>query len=366
MVISGGGTGGHIYPALAVASALRAAPGNAAPVEVFYLHGPARIDAEVLAYAGLPHRRLDVGPIRGTAPHRLALNSARLVRAVFQAGAAMRSFRPHVVLATGGYVSAPTVLAAALRRVPVVLYLPDATPGVAIRAFAPLARRIALSFPITKRYFRGSKAIVTGYPVRPEFLQVQRTEAKESFGLGDDLPVLMVMGGSTGAHSLNRAVSDALEPLLHHAQVIHLCGELDEQRLREQRTRLDESIRPRYHLFRYLHRGVAEAMATSDLIVCRAGASALAELPILRLPAVVVPHPFGHQDANADFLVEHGAAVKLLDRDLPGGMILPAVLPLLEDHARREAMATAMARLARPEAADNIASLVRSVARRRR
>jgi UDP-N-acetylglucosamine--N-acetylmuramyl-(pentapeptide) pyrophosphoryl-undecaprenol N-acetylglucosamine transferase len=331
---------------------------------VLYLHGPGRIDQEVMAHAGLPHQKLDVGPIRGMAPHRLALNFLRLGRATLQAAGAMAGFRPHALLATGGYVSAPAILAARTRGVPVVFYLPDASPGLAIRALAPCARRIALSFPLSKRHFSGGKAIVTGYPVRPEFLQADRLRGRRAYGLVADWPVVMVMGGSTGAHSLNQAISEALEPLLHHAELIHLCGDLDEHRLREQRAALDPAIRPRYHLFRYLHRGVADAMAASDLIVCRAGASILAELPIVRLPAVLVPHPFGHQNDNADFLAQQGGAVKVPDNELPEGMLLPAVLSLLQDRSRLGQMAEAMGRLARPEAADNIAALVRSVARR--
>lgn len=356
---------------MAVAHALQAGRPSAAgagaerPVQILYLHGPSRIDAEVLAYAGVAHRRLDAAPMRGAAPHRLVINTMHFLRATGQAMRAMAGFRTHALLATGGYVSAPSMLAAQLLGIPVVLYLPDAAPGLAVRLFAPLARRIALSFPDAKRHFKGARAIVTGYPVRPEFLTVSREAARKTFDLRDDLPVLMVMGGSTGAHSLNLAVSEALEPLLNHAQVIHLCGDLDEQQLRQQRGALDPAIRTRYHLFRYLHRGVAEAMAASDLIVCRSGASVLAELPLLRLPGVLVPHPFGHQDANADFLVRHEAALKVPDDELAQGGLLPAVLPLLADRSRLERMAEAMGRLARPEAADNIAALVRSVARRK-
>jgi UDP-N-acetylglucosamine--N-acetylmuramyl-(pentapeptide) pyrophosphoryl-undecaprenol N-acetylglucosamine transferase len=275
----------------------------------------------------------------------------------------MLGFRADAVLATGGYVSAPTLLAAALSRVPVVLYLPDASPGMAVRVFAPLARRIALSFPTARRYFKASKTVVTGYPARPEFLHANRATARKAFDLTADLPVVMVMGGSTGAHSINEAVSEGLEPLLHHAQIIHLSGEMDEQRLRAQRAALDPAIRPRYHLFRYLHRGVADAMAASDLVVCRAGASVLAELPLLRLPGILIPHPYGHQDANADFLVAEGAAVKIADRELSEGALIPAILGLLQNPDERQAMAVEMGRLARPQAADNIASLIRAVAR---
>jgi UDP-N-acetylglucosamine--N-acetylmuramyl-(pentapeptide) pyrophosphoryl-undecaprenol N-acetylglucosamine transferase len=290
------------------------------------------------------------------------------MRATGQAAGALSRFKADVVMATGGYVSAPAVLAARLTGVPLVLYLPDASPGLAVRALAPLATRVALSFPVTKQYFKGSKSIVTGYPVRPEFLEADKERARTAFALRDDLPVVMVMGGSQGAQSLNLAVSDALEPLLHHTQLVHLCGESDEQLLRAQRARLDADLRQRYHLFRYLHRGVADAMAASDLMVCRAGASTLAELPILGLPAVLVPGTFagGHQEKNADFLVDEGGAIKLADTRLSQGALLPAILSLLEDQPRLEQMAAEMRRLARPEAARNIASLLRSTARRRR
>jgi UDP-N-acetylglucosamine--N-acetylmuramyl-(pentapeptide) pyrophosphoryl-undecaprenol N-acetylglucosamine transferase len=374
VVVSGGGTGGHIYPALAVASALQCRPTEAphrpsvanGGAQVLYLHGPGRIDEEVLAHSGLERRRLDVGPIRGTGPVRLTVNTARLIRATLQAAAAIGTFRANVVMATGGYVSVPAILGARMRGVPVVLYLPDASPGLAVRMLAPLARRIALSFPLSRRYFPSRKAIVTGYPVRPEFLTADREHARRSFDLTDEVPVVMVMGGSSGAHSINLAVSEGLEPLIHHAQVIHLCGDLDEQRLRGQRAALDPAIRSRYHLYRYLHRGVSDAMAASDLIVCRAGASVMAELPIMRLPAVLVPHPFARirQDENADFLVQQGGAAKIPDNDLPSGALLATVLSLLADRAQLEKMAAAMGRLARPEAASNIAALVRSVAKR--
>lgn len=370
VVVAGGGTAGHIYPALAVAHALRSPdPGigeSGTGAAILYLHGPSRRDEEVMAHAGIDHRRLNIGPIRGMAPHRVIGNVARLAYATGQAAAAIRGFQADAVFATGGYVSAPAVIAARLLGVPVVLYLPDAAPGLAVRILSPFARRIALSFPLTRKHFKTSRAIVTGYPVRPEFLEATRDAARRAFDLNDTLPVIIVMGGSTGAHSLNLGVSDALEPLLHHAQLIHLCGDLDEHMLREQRGKLDPELRQRYHLFRYLHRGVADAMAASDLAVCRAGASALAELPILGLPAILVPGTFagGHQEANADVLVEEGAAIKLPDAELQRGALLTTVLSLLSDRERLEMMAAEMRRLARPEAAHNIASLVRSVARR--
>ena len=339
---------------------------RAVPLELLYLHGPSRIDAEVLAHAGIVHRRLDAAPIVGTSPFRLAGNVLRLLRASGQAWREMGAFRPHAVLATGGYVSAPAMLAARLRGSRWCSTCRTPSPGWRCAPSPPWPGASPSPSPSPCATSSPARPSSPGIPCAPSSCRPTGPRGGALFDLADDLPVVMVMGGSTGAHSLNLTVSDALEPLLHHAQVIHLCGVQDEQLLRQQRGGLDPALRQRYRLFRYLHQGVPEAMAASDLIVCRAGASALAELPLLRLPAVLVPHPYGHQDANAAFLVEHGGAVSLPDAALGQGDLLGLVLDLLEDDKRRAEMAEAMGRLARPQAADNIAALVLAVARRKR
>ncbi len=387
VVVGGGGTAGHIYPALAVADVLRredsalwpnakplaeetistgATRGNAA----LFLHGPSRIDTEVFAHAGVAHQSLSMSQLRGVSAPRLAMGGVRLIRAITQASRAMGVFHPDACLVTGGYVSAPVVIAARLRRIPVVVFLPDVVPGMAIKTIAPLASRIAVSFPNTRDHWKHSRLVVTGYPVRPEFHNASRQRGRDAFKISSDRNVVMVMGGSSGARSINFAIADMLEPLLHHADVIHLCGEPDEPRLRSIRSGLGEQLRTRYHLFRYLHRGIADALAASDLVVCRAGASTLAELPMIGIPSILVPGSFagGHQAHNASVLTECGAAITISDEALIGASpsdpsaLWPTIQSLLQDTSRLQSMRDASQLLARPEAADNIVSLLRSVA----
>ena len=387
VVVGGGGTAGHIYPALAVADVLRredsalwpnakplaeetistrATRGNAA----LFLHGSSRIDTEVFAHAGVAHQSLSMSQLRGVSAPRLAMGGVRLIRAITQASRAMGVFHPDACLVTGGYVSAPVVIAARLRRIPVVVFLPDVVPGMAIKTIAPLASRIAVSFPNTRDHWKHSRLVVTGYPVRPEFHNASRQRGRDAFKISSDRNVVMVMGGSSGARSINFAIADMLEPLLHHADVIHLCGEPDEPRLRSIRSGLGEQLRTRYHLFRYLHRGIADALAASDLVVCRAGASTLAELPMIGVPSILVPGSFagGHQAHNASVLTERGAAITISDEALIGASpsdpsaLWPTIQGLLQDPSRLQSMRDASQLLARPEAADNIVSLLRSVA----
>ncbi|MSQ43147.1 MAG: UDP-N-acetylglucosamine--N-acetylmuramyl-(pentapeptide) pyrophosphoryl-undecaprenol N-acetylglucosamine transferase [Chloroflexi bacterium] len=387
VVVGGGGTAGHIYPALAVAEVLRredavqrpradqlpeettsarANGGNAA----LFLHGSSRIDTEVFAHAGVAHQSLSMSQLRGVSAPRLALGGVRLLRAVTQASRAMGAFRPDACLVTGGYVSAPVVIAARLRRTPIVVFLPDVVPGMAIKTLAPLAERIAVAFPNTRDHWKHPRLVVTGYPVRPDFHNASRQRGREAFKIATGRNVVMVMGGSSGARSINFAIADVLEPLLHHSDVIHLCGEPDEPRLRSIRSGLGEQLRTRYHLFKYLHRGIADALAASDIVVCRAGASTLAELPMIGVPSILVPGSFagGHQVHNATVLTEHGAAITIADDALIGSSpsdpsaLWPTIQSLLQDPSRLQSMRAASQRLARPEAADNIVSLLRSVA----
>lgn len=334
---------------------------------MLYLGTKSRIDRDVLATAGVPHRLLSVGAVRDQSLPHLAWSLLRQLAAVVQSLAIVGRFRPQVALVTGGYASVPVAVAAWLRRVPLVLYLPDARPGLAVRALAPLAKRIAVSSEISNRYLPRSRTVVTGYPVRPEFdgAAERRDEAREAFELSAALPVVLVLGGSRGAHSLNVAVADVLEALLHHCQVIHLCGDSDHARLRALRGALDPELRSRYRVFRFLYRGVADAMAASDLAICRSGASTLGELPAAGLPAILVPLPIPgvQQEENADILVERGAAVKLPDHELQRGALLPRVIELLDDAPRLRTMTTAMRGLARTEAAENLAALLRSFAK---
>jgi UDP-N-acetylglucosamine--N-acetylmuramyl-(pentapeptide) pyrophosphoryl-undecaprenol N-acetylglucosamine transferase len=284
--------------------------------------------------------------------------------AILRSLAVLWRTRPAVVFATGGYVSTAPVVAAWLRRIPVVLFSPDIYPGKAVQRLAPLAGRVAVTAKEGGVSLAANKVVVTGYPLRPSFTEASRHRGREQFGISADATVLIVFGGSQGARRINEALARCLPDLLQRHHVIHVAGE---KRLVEaQRAAADLAVESKdtYHLIPYLHgQDMADALAAADLAFCRSGASVLAELPATSTPAVLVPlpDPAVHQRENAEYLQEHGAAVVLddstLDRDLA-----PLLTRLLRDRPRLDRMAGAAAVLARPQATDALARLVEECA----
>ncbi len=362
LALCGGGTGGHVYPALSIVAALEQelAPGSS--LELLYLGSHGGAEAGLVERAGIPFRAIASGPIRGRNPWELASNAVKMAVGTAQARAALREFCPQAILSTGGYASFPVALAARSRGIPLAVYLPDVYPGWAVRAIARLAQRIAVTTPQTLRKLPDGKGVVTGYPLRREFWQANRAEGRQRLGLDPEEKVLLVAGASQGAHSINEAVAASLRGLLELCEVIHLSGRDDEGWLSQKRADLPDDLRARYHLFGYLHEELPWAMAAADLALCRAGASVLGELPALGLPAVLVPYPYagGHQQLNARYLQENGAAVILDNRNLSS--LLPVVGGLLHDEKRLRTMTEASRRLARPDAARRIAAILLELA----
>ncbi len=363
LALSGGGTGGHVYPALSIARALErelASNGNRTgdKLEVLYIGSNSGAEREIVERAGLPLRTITSAPIRGRMPWEMAANAAKITLGAAQARGVLRQFMPQVVLSTGGYASFPVALAARGRGVPVAVYLPDLYPGWAVRAIARLAQRVTVTAIESLRRLPTAKTVVTGYPVREEFWQANRAGARERLRLDPEEKVLFVTGASSGAHSINKAIAADLSGLLELCEVIHLCGRSDEPWLAQIRDSLPDGLRSRYHLFAYMHEEIAWAMAAADLALCRSGASVLGELPAVGLPAILVPYPYagGHQRLNAKYLASNGAAV-ILDDDKLHSM-LPLVGELLHNEARLRAMSEAARRLARPDAAGRIARIL--------
>jgi UDP-N-acetylglucosamine--N-acetylmuramyl-(pentapeptide) pyrophosphoryl-undecaprenol N-acetylglucosamine transferase len=279
----------------------------------------------------------------------------------------VRAFQPDVLLVTGGFITVPAALAAWLQRVPVLVYLPDIEPGLAVKVIARIAKRIAVTVEDSRRYFAGREldVVVTGYPTRAGLEAVSRDEALAHFGLEPGRPVLLVTGGSRGARSLNRAVLAALPDWLKDFQVIHLSGELDWPEVERARAALPAEQQARYHALPFLHE-MGHALAAADLVVSRAGASALGEYPLFGLPAILVPYPFAwrYQKVNADYLVGRGAALRLNDEDLARDLA-GQVRGLLSDPARLAAMRAASRAAAMPGAAGRVAAELAEIARLR-
>lgn len=366
VMATGGGTGGHVYPALSILAALRGrlpATGGEA-LDLLYVGSNGGLEEGIVRRAGVPFRAVAAGAVLGRSPLAVAGNLGRTVVGMVQALGLIGSFRPQVVLATGGYVCVPVVAAAWLMRVPSLIYLPDMKPGLAVRALARIASRVAVSFPEAVRYLPAVKTVATGYPVRPELFGVDRTRARLALNLAEELPVVLVLGGSRGSRAINDAVQAALPKWLRLSQVLHVAGEADEPRMREGLEMLPAELRGNYRLYAYLHEELPDALAAADVVVSRAGASVMGEYPAVGLPSVLIPYPYAgaHQRLNAAQLASQGAAVEIAEEQLPSGVLGRTVLSLLGDGSRLAGMRAAAQRLARPRAGEAIADLLRQLA----
>lgn len=342
-----------MYPALSVLQALK---DKAQPV--LWVGGEGGMEAGLVARSGVPFTAIPAAGVHGVGLRALPGNLARLVRGTARAGQILREFRPDVLLFTGGYVAAPMAIAA--RRIPSLVYCPDIEPGLALNFLGRFAETIAVTTPDSRRYFPANKRVVaTGYPLRPELCVWERGAARAHLGLSDDLPVLLVTGGSKGAQTLNQPIQAQLPTLLNAAQVIHLTGSVDWPATQVLQANLPPALAGRYHPFEFLHDDMGAALAAADLAVSRAGASTLGEYPYFGLPAILVPYQYAwrYQKVNAAYLQVHGAGLLLPAEEL-SARLLPTLLELLSNPAQLAEMRRAMQALARPHAAAEIANLV--------
>ena len=312
--------------------------------------------------AGIPFTAIPAGGLHGVGPVRMARNTLKLVAGMFKAWHLIGQHTPRAMLTTGGFVSTPVAVVCWLRRVPILLYLPDIEPGLAVRFVAKFAAKIGVTTEDSARYFLARKVIVTGYPTRAEFAGVDRLAAVLKFELAADRRTVLVFGGSKGARSINRAVEAVIGQLLAKYQVIHISGSTDAAEVQAKRNSLPEELKRHYHVFEYVH-DMGLAFAAADLVVSRAGASILGEYPLFGLPSILIPYPYAwrYQKVNADYLAARGAAIRLDDETLRD-TLLPAIERLLSDETQLRALSAAARSLARPDPALKLAQTLQEMA----
>lgn len=320
------------------------------------------METELVNRAGIAFEGIPSAGVHGRGLKAVS-GAWQLMRGYFAARKIIRRFRPDVLFFTGGYVAIPTGLAG--RRLPTLLCQPDIEPALALRTLSRDADVIAVPAEESKAFFPPEKRVeVVGYPTRPSMQPLPKHEAREVFGLQADLPTLMVTGGSLGARSINRAVLASLEALLPKVQIIHLTGKLTWPEVEAARDALPPELAQNYHPFAFLHERMRAAFSAADLVVSRAGASVLGELPTFGVPAVLVPYPHAwqYQKVNADYLASREAAVILKDEDLESAF--PGLVQelLLEKPEKRLAMQEKMRSLLVPDAAGRIAALLKELA----
>jgi UDP-N-acetylglucosamine--N-acetylmuramyl-(pentapeptide) pyrophosphoryl-undecaprenol N-acetylglucosamine transferase len=348
MIVAGGGTGGHLFPGLAVAEAVLSEGGT-----VLFIGSRHGIESRVIPSTRFPFVALPMRALRGRGLRGLWDLAWQLPASLLGAWRAIASFRPDVVVGVGGYASAAVVLAAWLQRVPNVLLEQNAHPGLANRWLARFAGRVCTTFIEAAVFFPPGRATLTGNPVRK--LVARGGPSQSGF-------TLLIFGGSQGAHRLNMAATEAASLFAQRVpglRVVHQTGEKDAEWVRR---RYEEADIPA-EVLPFID-DMGSAYGRADLLICRAGATTVAEITALGKAAILVPYPFAaddHQRANAEVLVRHGAAEMILDRDLTGTLLVERVAALAADRARLQAMAAAAHRLAVPDAAARVLAVCREV-----
>jgi UDP-N-acetylglucosamine--N-acetylmuramyl-(pentapeptide) pyrophosphoryl-undecaprenol N-acetylglucosamine transferase len=350
-MIAAGGTGGHVYPALAAAEAVLA---QAPAAELYFVESVGDFARPLVDEAGVHFAAQDAvraGPLHGVSPLQMLKSIVAMAVGTIQAFRLIGRHRPAALLLTGGWVGLPVALAARLRGVPALIYLPDIEPGLAIKRLEPLARAVAVTVADSAQFFpRKDKIRVTGYPIRASMRAATREQAIQHFGLDPNKRTLLVFGGSRGARTINTAVIAAADALLAAGlQILHVTGTLDWD---DNSTRIQGLGSGDYHAFPYLHADMGLAMAAADLVVCRAGASTLGELPYFGLPSILVPYPFAwrYQKVNADWLAERGAAIVMRDEDM-AAQLSETIVRLINDASQLNSMRKAALTLAQPDGA---------------
>jgi UDP-N-acetylglucosamine--N-acetylmuramyl-(pentapeptide) pyrophosphoryl-undecaprenol N-acetylglucosamine transferase len=361
IVIAGGGTGGHTSPGLAVATLL-AERG----VPCAWIGSRDGVEARLVPARGIPYFAISTGKLRRYWSWQNVRDLVAGVPAgLAQAIALLGRLEPRVVFATGGFVALPVVLAAALRRIPVVAHEQASVPGLANRIAARVARRIALSFPGSETGFPAGRLVLTGNPLRPELRAGSRADAIAAFALDPALPLVYVTGGAQGAQRINRAVGEILAPLLEHAQVIHQCGDHpttgDRAWLEARRAALPAALARRYSVCPYVGPELAAIYATASLVIGRAGAGTVNECCQLGIPALYVPLPGtrgDEQTVNAGIVERAGGCVTLPQARLTPEALLAQILDLLAAPTRLKEMGERARAVAGPDAAERIVALL--------
>ena len=365
VMLTGGGTGGHIYPALAIAQGLLA---REPETKLLYVGIRGGMESRLVPEAGIEFAGISG---RGL-PRKLSLTTLKVLgestKALYQTNRLLSDFHPDLVVGTGGYVSGPVVLTAALFNIPTLLHEQNALPGITNRLLARVVRRVMVTFPESVSHFPNKKKVeLVGLPVRPEIGQVTRAEGARHFGLRPDRLTLLVTGGSRGARTINQSMGIVLEHLSRRpdVQVIWATGkETYQETIADLAARKLDCKNPNWKVFEYLQ-DMPEALACCDLFIGRAGATTLAELQAAGVPCILVPYPFAaenHQEHNAQAMVQAGAARMILDRELQGERLWQVVEELISAPAGLNNMGIASRTLAQPQALNKIVELCQAAA----
>jgi len=350
----GGGTGGHIYPAIAIAEAIQEVDIDS---QILFVGSDDGIETRII-----PKERFSLATIR--ARRMLRIISFRSLMAPFYAVLAfidsikvLNNFKPDAIVATGGFVSLPVVFAGVFKRVPVLLHEGNVTPGLSTRICKWFAKRITVAFESSRRYYRFRRVYCTGGPVRRQIIKAVRGISIQNMGMKQDNKYLLVLGGSQGARSINNLIIELLPDLSGlNVQIIHICGERNYDSIKDSAGQSYTN----YHLIPYMY-NIWDGLAAADLVISRAGATAISEILARGIPSILIPFPYSsecHQDHNADILKNSGAAIVINEKDLTKERLRDEIILILNDKELQQKMKESCKPLVRQDSAKQVVEIM--------
>lgn len=351
IVMTGGGTAGHVTPNIALFDSLQKSG-----YEIHYIGSYEGIEKGLIEDKKIPYYGISSGKFRRYRSWKNLTDPFRVLHGFFQARRLLGRIRPNVVFSKGGFVSVPVVMAAKTRHIPVIIHESDLTPGLANKLAMPSATKVCCNFPETLPYLPKEKAVLTGSPIRQELLHGNKQAAKDFCGFTGDLPILMVMGGSIGSVYINNAIRGCIDTLLTKYQIIHLCG----------KGNIDESLKDKkgYAQFEYISENLPDLFAAADLVVARAGANSICELLALHKPNILIPlsrnASRGDQILNANSFAKQGFSVVLEEEEVTSEKLMATIDDVM---AHRSKYIDAMKNSGQMNAIETIMGLIEEVSR---
>lgn len=349
IVLTGGGTAGHVTPNLALKDEL-----EKQGYEVFYIGSYKGIEKELIEKEKIPYYGISSGKLRRYFDLKNFMDPFRVLKGIFQARRLLRKIKPDVIFSKGGYVAVPVVLAAKKRHIPCVIHESDLTPGLANKICIPCATKVCANFPETMRFLPTNKAVLTGTPIRKELYMGDKETARTFCGFEGIKPVLMFVGGSTGAGAINTLVSNILPTLLKNYDVVHLCG--------KGKRNSENDGKKGYIQLEYASEQMKDLLALADIVISRAGANAVCELVALKKPHILIPLPAlqsrGDQVLNAESFEKQGFSYVLYEENLTNETFLEAVKAVFEEQDKYIAN---MEKSEQKEAASTIVNTINEV-----
>ena len=352
IVLTGGGTAGHVTPNIALIPELQKQG-----YEVHYIGSYDGIEKKLIEKLNIPYYGISSGKLRRYIDLKNLSDPFKVIKGLAQARRLLGKIKPDVVFSKGGFVSVPVVLAAKSRKIPCIIHESDMTPGLANKICIPCAQRVCTNFPETLKHLPAEKAVLTGSPIRTELFNGNKEKGLKFCGFDDSKPVILIIGGSLGAVAVNNAVRAILPQLLEKFQIIHLCG----------KGKLDESLKDvkGYVQFEYIHDQLSDLMAASDIFISRAGANAICEILALRKPNILIPLSAqasrGDQILNAASFEKQGYSIVIQEEDITNEKLLAAVN---DAYTNKDKYITAMKRSQLNNSIEKITGLISTAAKK--